>query len=271
MQARGYWALGAAIALTAGCSQSTHRHAPPRSASSPAGESYAAYSENLSASADNTRPVSAEDRQLAARVRERLGQHPYLGGAAISVDAAGGVVTLSGTVNSDLQLRSAEQAATKVSGVRDVKSQLTIRDVRVAIRNRDKQMQADLERELKRQRADAVKLQVKDGVISLSGTVRDWDVYDAVLEAAYRAGPTRIVNNLDVRQGAPEAQFVAPKEPVTDSDVLTNAAPSQPAAAAAQPAKTSDGAANRAPADEPKNQDEENQGPPADVANDAGE
>ncbi len=63
---------------------------------------------------------------LDATVRARLGADPALRGAPISVSAAGGTVTLSGTVATAAQRAAAERTARSVAGVSAVNNQLKV-------------------------------------------------------------------------------------------------------------------------------------------------
>jgi osmotically-inducible protein OsmY len=63
---------------------------------------------------------------LDAAVRARLGADPALRGAPISVSAAGGTVTLSGTVATVALRAAAERTARAVAGVSAVNNQLKV-------------------------------------------------------------------------------------------------------------------------------------------------
>jgi osmotically-inducible protein OsmY len=63
---------------------------------------------------------------LDAAVRERIGADPALRGAPISVSAAGGAVTLRGTVATAAQRAAAERTARTVAGVSVVNNQLKV-------------------------------------------------------------------------------------------------------------------------------------------------
>jgi hyperosmotically inducible periplasmic protein len=74
----------------------------------------------------DTRAVAQSPAPLDAAVRERLGVDPALRGAAVSVSAAGGTVTLRGTVATVEQRAAAERAARAVAGVGAVNNQLKV-------------------------------------------------------------------------------------------------------------------------------------------------
>ncbi|MDE2219878.1 MAG: BON domain-containing protein [Gammaproteobacteria bacterium] len=72
------------------------------------------------------RPAVQGTVPVDAAVRARLGADPALRGGAISVSAAGGTVTLRGTVATSAQRAQAERAARAVAGVSAVNNQLKV-------------------------------------------------------------------------------------------------------------------------------------------------
>ena len=70
------------------------------------------------------RPV--DDLTLSTRVKIELVADPRLGALRLDVSTLDGVVTLTGTVPTQADVDRALAAARRVSGVRDVKSALTI-------------------------------------------------------------------------------------------------------------------------------------------------
>lgn len=74
----------------------------------------------------DTRAVAPSPAPLDAAVRERLAVDPALRGAAVSVSAAGGTVTLRGTVATAAQRAAAERSALAVAGVSVVNNQLKV-------------------------------------------------------------------------------------------------------------------------------------------------
>jgi hypothetical protein len=68
------------------------------------------------------------DAQLAGDVQTRISGDPALSGRAISINANKGVVTLSGTVNSDAEVTSALNDAQQAEGVKQVVSKLQVQN-----------------------------------------------------------------------------------------------------------------------------------------------
>ena len=139
------------------------------------------------------------DPNLAEAVRQRLANHPGLTLEGIEVDATNGVVTLSGRADSDFEKRQAELAAARVRGVKRVQNELRISLLLAADRD-DAELRAELEAAFARDpRIDAglVGVHVQGGVVTLSGTLPDWHMIDAVLEGTYSELPRAVVNRLE--------------------------------------------------------------------------
>ena len=70
--------------------------------------------------------VTVEDGRLSAAVRTALLNDPQLGLRKIAVETHLGVVTLTGSVNTQEEAQRAQRLAASVTGVRDVQSSLKI-------------------------------------------------------------------------------------------------------------------------------------------------
>ena len=70
--------------------------------------------------------VTLEDGRLSAAVRTALLNDPQLGLRKIAVETRLGVVTLTGSVNTQEEAQRAQRLAASVTGVRDVQSSLKI-------------------------------------------------------------------------------------------------------------------------------------------------
>jgi hyperosmotically inducible protein len=85
----------------------------------------------MSACGGGMRPATAsaaamDDATITARVKTVLLNDPQVGATKIDISTAAGVVTMSGTVKSKAEETRAIELARQVTGVRDVKSSLTI-------------------------------------------------------------------------------------------------------------------------------------------------
>ena len=69
------------------------------------------------------------DREMAVKVDQELSNSPVLGSVQIDVAARGGVVTLTGVVATEEQVKSAERLAWSIEGVEAVESRLHVSPV----------------------------------------------------------------------------------------------------------------------------------------------
>src|SRR5256885_14926716 len=72
------------------------------------------------------------DAQVAGDVQTKISSDPSLAGRQISINANKGVVTLSGTVNSDAEVTSALNDAQQAQGVKQVISRLAVQTAQAA-------------------------------------------------------------------------------------------------------------------------------------------
>ncbi len=144
---------------------------------------------------------STDDGYIKAAVRDALSSHAGVRDEDIEVDVDVGLVTLSGTVPTLWQKSRAEELATEVVGVVGIENQLAvvptedILDETIAeniIHTIDRKAAVDV--------AD-VNVRVRDGVVTLSGTVPSKVAHDAAYEAAlFTYGVTEIEDRLTVRK-----------------------------------------------------------------------
>jgi len=73
------------------------------------------------------RPGQVPDKQLSQKVQQRLARAGVGSQSSISVQVRNGDVTLSGSLQYEIQRRSVLQAASGVSGVRRVVDQLQVK------------------------------------------------------------------------------------------------------------------------------------------------
>ena len=67
----------------------------------------------------------ASDRQINANVSQLLSEHPEFGApAGLHIQTINGVVYMSGPVNSDFEVRRAEELVRQVANVKDVQNNL---------------------------------------------------------------------------------------------------------------------------------------------------
>jgi osmotically-inducible protein OsmY len=69
-------------------------------------------------------PAAPDDNTIGVRVRTALANTPDVHPAEVQVEVSAGVVTLKGEVHGEREIAAAVEAARRVSGVKDVKSEL---------------------------------------------------------------------------------------------------------------------------------------------------
>jgi osmotically-inducible protein OsmY len=117
----------------------------------------------------------SNDNQLKQAVLDELKWEPSVNAAHIGVTANAGVVTLMGHVQSYSEKSAAEKATRRVKDVKAVAEEIEVR-LPSSIRHGDEEIAAAAIARLKWDSsiaADAVKVEVEKGVITLTGEV-DW-------------------------------------------------------------------------------------------------
>src|SRR6202035_1207064 len=118
----------------------------------------------------------------------------------IAVAVKDGVATLSGFVPSYWEKDAAEKAVKRVYGVRAVANDI---EVKLATTRTDPEIARDVVRELDSHvsiPADKIKVTVKNGWVTLEGTV-EWQYQKALAESAVKKlkGVIGVINNIDLK------------------------------------------------------------------------
>ena len=139
------------------------------------------------------------DTELVEAVLNTLKWSVLVPADRIQVKVEHGWVTLLGEVNWNFERESAQDAITKLTGVRGVSNKITIKP-HVAPTDVKRKIIREFERAA-RQDAQQVQVKVSGGIVSLEGTVQDWAEYDEAERAAWSApGVTEVRNFLVVAQ-----------------------------------------------------------------------
>jgi osmotically-inducible protein OsmY len=150
------------------------------------------------------------DAEIQKDIMAQLKWEPYLNAAEIGVSVKGGVVILTGRVDSYSKKLAAELAAKKVLGVRAVAEEIHV-GVSPVYRRTDDEIAAAVLSALKYHTAvdeDKIKIKVEDSVVTLEGQV-DWNFQRQAAADAIRNLPGIVrVNN-----------YVVVKPTATSSDV----------------------------------------------------
>lgn len=142
------------------------------------------------------------DAQLQQDVMEELKWEPALHAAQIGVEVKDGVVTLAGEVNSYVEKWNAERAAQRVSGVRAMAVEMTVR-----LSEFGKRTDADIARSAENilswtstLPSNAIKVLVEGGWLALSGDV-EWQYQrqDAADRVRYLPGVTGVSNEIAIK------------------------------------------------------------------------
>ena len=141
------------------------------------------------------------DDSIRSDVLFELKWDPKIGSSSdIAVAVRDGVVTLSGFVHSFWDKDAAEQAAKRVYGVRGVANDI---EVKPSTARTDPEIARDAIHELESHvsiPADKIKVSVKNGWVTLEGTV-DWQFQKTLAESALKKlrGGTGIFNKIEVK------------------------------------------------------------------------
>lgn len=139
------------------------------------------------------------DTELVEAVLHTLKWSVLVPADRIQVKVEHGWVTLLGEVNWNFERESAQDAITKLTGVRGVSNKITVKP-HVAPIDVKRKIIREFERAA-RQDAQQVQVKVSGGVVSLEGAVQDWAEYDEAERAAWSApGVTEVRNFLVVAQ-----------------------------------------------------------------------
>jgi len=163
----------------------------------------------------------AED--IVADVRSALLRDPYVSRFDVNVSVNKGTVHLTGSVDSTFEKAQADELASRVRGVTDVDNDLRV-DLRpyssspyldpwriddfdwyrlepFYTRKSDQQLERDVEDELFWSPfvdSDRIRVEVDDGVVTLSGQADTWMERGAAQDNAYDAGATHVRNQIRV-------------------------------------------------------------------------
>ncbi|MEJ2726469.1 MAG: BON domain-containing protein [Deltaproteobacteria bacterium] len=146
-----------------------------------------------------TPPVPPDER-IQSNVQDVLNWNVTLDARTISVSVKDGVVTLEGTVDSYWEKVSADETVSHVRGVVDVVNKLSVVPAKKLT---DEKIAQDIKAALERNvavNADSLGIAVANGVVTLSGTVRNWGEHTAAFfTALYTKGVVNVDDRLSVK------------------------------------------------------------------------
>ena len=139
--------------------------------------------------------------QLQSNVLAELGWDPSLDAGHIGVSVHEGIVTLNGHVNSFWQKFAAENAAARVKGVKGVAEEIEVR-LPFSVKHGDEEIAAAAIQRFSWDSSiprDAIKIRVKNGQVTLNGSV-SWHYQKEAAEHAVRNlhGVVSVFNHIDI-------------------------------------------------------------------------
>jgi hyperosmotically inducible protein len=149
---------------------------------------------------------SASDTWVTTKVKTQLLTDPGLSPLGVNVDTQDGVVTLFGSVGTAADKTAAEKSAMRVNGVKSVRNELqVVPDVAAKrVEAADEKIQAAVEQRFEERQAlqdDNIDIEVKNGVVRLSGTVDGFgERMTALTVARSTQGVKSVIDDLRIEQ-----------------------------------------------------------------------
>jgi osmotically-inducible protein OsmY len=134
------------------------------------------------------------DPELADAVRRTLAWDVFVPDDRIVSTVTSGIVTLEGTVETLMQRDAAERALRNLTGVKAVVNKLAVQAPARINEHVAEAIEHALERRAERQ-ARRIRIDVHDGVVTLTGTVHSWAERRSVLGAARSTPGLRAVED----------------------------------------------------------------------------
>lgn len=132
------------------------------------------------------------DEDIAKAVRSALQWDILVPDDRITTTVSKGIVTLSGNVDTWLQRYDTERCVHRLTGVKGVVNQIVIAAKSASAAQIKQQIDQALERQAERE-TKRINVDVRDGVVTITGTLRSWGEKNAIERAAlYTSGVRRV-------------------------------------------------------------------------------
>src|SRR5262245_32979785 len=153
---------------------------------------------------EQTAKSSASDTWVTTKVKTQLMTEPGISPLKVNVDTRDGIVTLFGSVENANDKTAAERSAMKVNGVKSVRNELqVVPDVAAKrVEAADDQIQDAVHKRIEERQAlkdDDINIEVKNGVVRLSGTVDGFgERMTALTVARATEGVKSVIDDLQI-------------------------------------------------------------------------
>jgi osmotically-inducible protein OsmY len=127
--------------------------------------------------------LTRTDTEIAQAVRRALEWDVFVPEAKITSTVTDGWVTLDGAVDTWSQRNDAERAVRNLTGVKLVLNKITVKPAKPVPEDVRRAIEQALERRAERE-ARRIRVDVKDGTVTLTGTVDSWAERKSVVAAA---------------------------------------------------------------------------------------
>lgn len=134
------------------------------------------------------------DEDIARAVRNALKWDVLVPDERITSTVSKGTVTLEGRVDTWAQRTDAERAVQRLTGVTGVVNRISVAVPPIDPAKIQREIEEALERQAERE-AKRISVSVRDGVVTLTGTVRSWSERNAIERAAYFTPGVRRVDD----------------------------------------------------------------------------
>jgi osmotically-inducible protein OsmY len=138
------------------------------------------------------------DKKIKEGLEKIFQVNSCLDASNISISVKEGIVNLKGSVKTYWEKEMVTELASEIPGIISIENKLTVKPVEpLSDKEIKKEIEAALERAI-RVNKDKIKIEVKNGVVSLTGTVSSMTAYSAAQRAAKLSkGVIEVRNNLD--------------------------------------------------------------------------
>lgn len=140
--------------------------------------------------------LTRSDTEIAQAVRHALAWDVFVSEERITSTVTNGAVTLEGVVDGWSERNDAERAVRNLTGVKCVVNKLTVKPTKPVSEEVRRAIEGALERRAERE-ARRIRVDVKDGVVTLTGGVHSWAERKSVVAAArFTPGVQRVEDHL---------------------------------------------------------------------------